>query len=97
MSASLIASEGPSPLGIRTFFYNSTFLNLRDADWCNINEQTHLNLPQFWNNRVHSPSGNATGPTCHGGNNTKFLPMPDAEATQKAYAILAPFPKAAAV
>ena len=97
VSASLIASEGPSPLGIRTFFYNSTFLNLRDADWCNINEQTHLNLPQFWNNRVHSPSGKETGPTCHGGNNTLFLPMPDAEATQKASAILAPFPKAAAV
>jgi hypothetical protein len=32
-SAYLISSEGPSPLGLRTFFYNSTFLNIHDHDW----------------------------------------------------------------
>ena len=29
----MISSEGPSPLGVRTFYANCTFLNLRDADW----------------------------------------------------------------
>jgi hypothetical protein len=29
----IISSEGPSPLGIRNFFYDNTFLNQRDSDW----------------------------------------------------------------
>jgi hypothetical protein len=70
VSGALIAGEGPSPTGVRTFFYNSTFLNLRDADWCNNRELTKLNLSQFWNNEVHSPTGKATGPACNGANNT---------------------------
>merc|ERR1712176_1262738 len=40
---SLISSEGPSPLGIRTFFYNSTLLLLTDAEWCDEQEPTRLN------------------------------------------------------
>jgi len=91
--SSLVGSEGPSPVGIRTFFYNSTFLNLRDSDWCNVAERTHLNLPQFWNNKVHSPTGKATGGVCNGGNNTFFAPMPNAEATATAAAVLSPYPK----
>jgi hypothetical protein len=31
----IIHNEGPSPLGIRTFFYNDTFLLAADATWCN--------------------------------------------------------------
>ena len=27
----MISSEGPSPLGTRTYYYNNTFLNLRDV------------------------------------------------------------------
>ena len=91
----LVASEGPSPAGIRTFVYNSTFLNLRDSDWCHIEEGTHLNLPEFWNNQVHSPTGKGTGQPCRGGNNTVSGPMADAEATAQATAILAPWPKTA--
>ena len=93
-SSSLVGSEGPSPVGIRTFFYNSTFLNLRDSDWCNVAERTPLNLPQFWNNKVHSPTGKPTGGVCNGGNNSFFVPMPNAEATATAAAVLMPYPQA---
>jgi hypothetical protein len=31
----IIHNEGPSPLGIRTFFYNDTFLLAADSTWCN--------------------------------------------------------------
>ena len=86
----------PNRLLSARFADNSTFLNLRDSDWCNINEETHLNLPQFWGNEVHSPGGKATGPVCRGGNTTFFGPMPNAEATAKAKAVLAPFPRPAA-
>ena len=41
-SVSLLNSEGPSPTGIRTFFYDNVFLNLRDSDWCN--------CPENWQN-----------------------------------------------
>jgi hypothetical protein len=96
-SGSLIISEGPvSPLGIRTFFYNNTFLNQRDSDWCNMNSWnngTRLNLTQWWSNEVHSPTGEATGQGCRGGNNTIRGPMPDTEATARATAILLPYPR----
>jgi hypothetical protein len=93
-TGNLIHSEGPSPLGIRTFFYNCTFLSFRDADWCSISEETHLNLTQFWNNNVHSPSATSTGHSCPNGGNTTFvLPMLDADATIQATRILAPYPK----
>lgn len=90
----LIASEGPSPLGIRTFFYNSTFLLLSDSEWCKEAEHTRLNLTQFWYNDVHTPSGVATGPACNGGHNRISKPMPDAEVTVRATAMLLPYPKA---
>lgn len=89
----LLASEGPSPEGIRTFYYNSTFLDYRDSDWCKTYDPGGLKLPQFWGNKVHSPNGTATVKSCHGGNNTQFGPMPDSQATQLATAILAPFPR----
>ena len=28
----MLQSEGPSPLGIRSFYYNTTYLNFRDSD-----------------------------------------------------------------
>jgi hypothetical protein len=89
----MISSEGPSPTGIRTFFYNNTMLNLKDSDWCHNRERTRLNLTQFWNNRVHSPSGVQTGPSCAGGNNTVSPPMPLAETTAMARATLLPYPR----
>lgn len=63
----LIASEGPSPLGIRTFFYDNTILLDKDDMWCKAEERTHLNLTVFSNNAVHTPSGgngSATGNVC---------------------------------
>eukprot|EP01043_Picozoa_sp_COSAG02_P018683 COSAG02_NODE_878_length_16266_cov_8.886559_8_plen_461_part_00 len=89
----MISSEGPSPTGIRTFFYNNTMLNLADTDWCRNSEHTHLNLTQFWNNSVHSPGGVHAGPTCRGGGNTMEKPMPVADTSTMATTILAPFPK----
>lgn len=32
----IIHNEGPSPLGIRTFFYNDTFLLVSDSTWCDV-------------------------------------------------------------
>ena len=93
---SMLTSEGPSPTGIRTFFYENDFLNLRDSDWCNCPENWQ-NLTQFWSNKVHSPSGKAGRPDlCHGGNNTLHTPLTPAAATQRAVSILAPYPMAAA-
>ena len=89
----MLAGEGPSPLGIRTFYYNSTFLDYRDSDWCHDRDPGGRSLPQFWGNMVHSPTGKATVKNCHGGNNTILGPMPDAQATELAMAILAPFPR----
>eukprot|EP01050_Picozoa_sp_SAG11_P013818 SAG11_NODE_1644_length_4526_cov_1.563813_3_plen_152_part_00 len=93
----MIASEGPSPTGIRTFFYNCTVLNAQDHAWLENIEVTKLDLPQFWDNYVHSPTGNATGPACHGGNNTILTPMADSVAIERSAAILAPYPKAIAI
>jgi len=93
----LLASEGPSPTGIRTFFYENVFLNMLDSDWCNCPENWQ-NLTQFWSNEVHSPGGKAGRPDlCHGGNNTLHTPLTPAAATQRASSILAPYPMAAAV
>ena len=95
---SLIEAEGPSPLGIRTFFNNNTFLNFHDSDWCKVRQPGAdlPNLTQFWNNEVHSPGAKATGiSNCNGGNNSLFGPMPDGIAIVRASAILAPFPKPA--
>ena len=61
----LISSEGPSPLGIRTFFYGNTILLDKDSVWCYAHERTHLNLTTFSDNEVHTPSGsNGTGDVC---------------------------------
>ena len=73
---------------------NNTMLNLADTDWCRNSEQTRLNLTQFWDNRVHSPTGTMKGPTCRGGNNTVSKPQPVADSTAMAEAILAPYPRA---
>ena len=91
--ATMISSEGPSPTGVRTFFYNNTMLNLADTDWCRNSEHTHLNLTQFWNNDIHSPTGTKKGPTCRGGNNTVSTPQPIADTTAMASFILAPYPQ----
>ena len=93
--ATMISSEGPSPTGTRTFFYNNTMLNLQDADWCRNSERTHLNLTQFWGNHIHSPTGTKKGPTCRGGNNTVSIPQPIVDTTTMAGAILAPYPRPA--
>ena len=94
VGAHIISSEGPSPLGIRTFFYNSTFLNAGDGDWCTVSDEQQLMLPQFWNNSVHSPTGKSTGTWCpHGGNTTFATPMPAAQATAIGTAVLAPYPR----
>ena len=91
-SFSLLNSEGPSPTGIRTFFYENVFLNLRDSDWCNCPEN-YLNLSQFWSNEVHSPGGKAGRlDLCHGANNTLHGPLQPPSATQRAASILAPYP-----
>ena len=58
----IIHNEGPSPLGIRTFFYNDTLLLASDSTWCTVDGA--LNLTQFWNNSVHTPSGKGTGARC---------------------------------
>ena len=95
----MVSSEGPSPLGTRTFYVNATFLNLRDSDWGQIDsymntfKEEHMNLTQWWNNSVHSPTGKATGPPAKGGGNTFAGPMPDAQATALARDILAPYPR----
>ena len=93
----MIFSEGPSPTAIRTFFANSTFLNTRDSSWCGNAEQTRLNLTQFWDNKVHSPTGAATGGHCNGGGTSLFPQMPAGSATALAAEILAPYPKAAQI
>ena len=97
----MISSEGPSPLGTRTFYVNSTFLNLRDSDWGQIDSymnyfhQEHMNLTQWWNNSIHSPTGKRTGPMAKGGGNTFSTPMPDQRATELGRAILSPYPRSA--
>ena len=96
----MISSEGPSPLGLRTFYANCTFLNLRDADWGQIDSymnkwpEEHMNLTQWWNNKVHSPTGKATGPMAKGGGNTFSGPMNDQDTIELVRSILAPYPKA---
>ena len=91
----MIFSEGPSPTGIRTFFANNTFLNKYDASWCRNGEQTKLNLTQFWDNKVHSPTGVATGSHCNGGGTSLFSQMPIGSAAALAAEILEPYPKVA--
>jgi hypothetical protein len=94
----MISSEGPSPLGTRTFYYNNTFLNFRDSDWGQIDSymnyfpEEHMNLTQWWNNSVHSPHAENTGPRCNGGGTVFKLPMPNADVTAFAARLLAPYP-----
>lgn len=38
----IIHNEGPSPLGIRTFFYNDTFLLASDSTWCDVDGALNL-------------------------------------------------------
>ena len=38
----IILNEGPSPLGIRTFFYNDTFLLASDSTWCDVHGGLNL-------------------------------------------------------
>jgi hypothetical protein len=91
----MISSEGPSPLGTRTFYNNNTFLNLRDSDWGQIDsymnyfKEEHMNLTQWWNNSVHSPTGKNTGPHCNGGGTSFQPPMLDSDVTALATRILA--------
>ena len=98
----MISSEGPSALGTRTFVVNSTFMNLRDSDWGQIDSymnyfpEEHMNLTQWWNNSVHSPTGKTTGPAAKGGGNCFSGPLSDQKATDLAATILAPYPKSAA-
>jgi hypothetical protein len=92
----LIHSEGPSPLGIRTFVYGNTILLESESHWCKHTESTHLNLTQFWDNRIHAPgAGNTTGPRCRGGGNAVTGPMLDADVTARAKTLLAPYPRPA--
>ena len=58
----MVHAEGPSPTGIRTFFYNDTLLLASDSTWCTVDGAR--NLTQFWNNSVHTPSGKGTGARC---------------------------------
>ena len=68
------------------------------ADWGQIDSymnyfpEEHMNLTQWWNNSVHSPNGQNTGPHCKGGGSQFKLPMLDADVTALATQILAPFP-----
>ena len=57
MRQALIASEGPSPLGTRTFFYGNTILLDRVDMCCREHEATHLNLTVFSDNEVRPTRG----------------------------------------
>lgn len=51
----IIHNEGPSPLGIRTFFYNDTFLLALDSTWCDV--YGSLNLVRWGVHACCAPHG----------------------------------------